>query len=132
MAEQIHIGKKISRLRELRGIKQETLAEALGVSQQSVSKLEQSEQLDETLLNSIAKALGVTTAAIKNFSEEAVINFFNTFNDNSQGGNYHSVYNINPIEKWLEALDENKRLYEELLKSEREKIALLERMLDKK
>jgi len=33
-----HIGRKISRIRELRGMKQETLAIELGVSQQTVSK----------------------------------------------------------------------------------------------
>ncbi|PHR87060.1 MAG: transcriptional regulator, partial [Leeuwenhoekiella sp.] len=32
-----HIGRKIARIRELRGMKQETLAEELGISQQSVS-----------------------------------------------------------------------------------------------
>lgn len=36
-----HIGRKIARIRELRGMKQETLAEKLGISQQSVSHLEQ-------------------------------------------------------------------------------------------
>ena len=39
---------------------------------------------------------------------------------------------INPIEKWIEALDENKKRYERLLQTEREKVALLEKMLDKK
>ena len=31
----------------------------------------------------------------------------------------------------MEAIDENKKLYEALLKAEREKVALMERMLDK-
>lgn len=38
-------------------------------------------------------------------------------------------FQINPVEKWLKELEENKRLYEELLKSEREKVAMLERMM---
>jgi transcriptional regulator with XRE-family HTH domain len=33
MSENINIGRKIGRIRELRGIKQETLAAELGVSQ---------------------------------------------------------------------------------------------------
>jgi hypothetical protein len=37
---------------------------------------------------------------------------------------------FNPVDKWLEALDENKKLYEALLKSEREKVAILEKMLE--
>ena len=69
-----HLGRKIGRLRELRGMKQETLAEQLGISQQAVSKIEQSEHVEEHTLERIAKALNVTPAAIKNFSEELVIN----------------------------------------------------------
>lgn len=38
---------------------------------------------------------------------------------------------FNPINKWLEALDEIKRLNEKLIESEREKVALLERLLKK-
>jgi transcriptional regulator with XRE-family HTH domain len=124
-----HIGRKISRIRELRGIKQETLATELGVSQQSVSRMEQSEALEDDVLEKIAKILGVTTEAIKNFSEEAVVNFFNTFNDNSvnQGAvgsnNYHC--NFNPIDKLVELFEENKKLYERLLQSEIDKVELL-------
>lgn len=83
-----HIGRKISRIRELHGIKQETLASELGVSQQSVSRMEQSEVLEDDVLENIAKILGVTTDAIKNFSEEAVINYFNTFNQFVSSSNF--------------------------------------------
>ncbi|MNQ59392.1 helix-turn-helix protein [compost metagenome] len=76
-----HIGRKISRIRELRDMKQEALAQALGTNQQAISALENSETIDEAKLIEIAKALGVTAEAIKNFSEEAAINFFNTFTD---------------------------------------------------
>jgi hypothetical protein len=89
--------------------------------------------VEDLTLERVAKALGVTSAAINNFSDEAAVNFFNTFNDSSvnQGANYHSIYNINPIDKWMEALEENKKLYEALLKSEKEKVALLEKVIDK-
>lgn len=46
-------------------------------------------------------------------------------------GNYATVH-LNPVERWVEALeeikalhDENKKLYERLLQSEREKIEIL-------
>jgi transcriptional regulator with XRE-family HTH domain len=45
-----HIGRKISRIRELRGMKQEALAQALGVSQQTVSNIENSESVEDHLL----------------------------------------------------------------------------------
>lgn len=49
-----HIGRNISRIRELRGMKQEALAQAIGVSQQSVSNIEGSETVDEEKLKAIA------------------------------------------------------------------------------
>ncbi|HEX9601785.1 MAG TPA: helix-turn-helix transcriptional regulator, partial [Mariniflexile sp.] len=79
-----HIGRKISRIRELRGMKQETLAEELGISQQAVSKIEQSETIEDDKLEQIAKVLGVTKEGIENFSDEAVFNIINnTYNNNS-------------------------------------------------
>ena len=49
-----HIGRKISRIRELRGMKQDALAIELGVSQQSVSLMEQSETIEEDKLEQVA------------------------------------------------------------------------------
>jgi len=50
-----HIGRNISRLRELRGIKQDALAFSIGVSQQTISHIENSEKVDEDKLELIAK-----------------------------------------------------------------------------
>lgn len=123
----LHIGRKIGKIRELRGIKQETLAAELGISQQAISKIEQSEDVENEALTKIAKILGVTPEAIKNFSEEAVVNYFNTFNDNSSNNGAVYAFNstFNPIDKLVEVFEENKKLYEQLLASEREKIELL-------
>ena len=128
--EAMHIGRKISRIRELRGMKQETLAQELGISQQAVSKLEQSEQVEDERLEFVAKALGVSVEAIKNFNEEAAIyniqNNYEGSNANASNINTNNIHcTINTIEKIVE-------LYDALLKSEREKNALLERMLEKK
>ncbi len=120
-----HIGRKISRIRELRGMKQETLAEELGISQQSISHIEQSETLEDEKLEKVAKVLGVTKEAIENFSEENVFNIINnTFQDNSSNNNNY-LCTINPIEKIVE-------LYERLLKAEKEKNSYLEKFLDNK
>jgi transcriptional regulator with XRE-family HTH domain len=132
-----HLGRKIGRIREMLGVKQETLAEKLGISQQAVSKIEQSEQVEDTTLERVAGALGVSSEAIRNFSEEAVIyNIQHNHEGSNQGAANVSVLNqhctFNPIDKWLEAMEENKKLYEALLKSEREKVAMLERMLGEK
>lgn len=51
----LHIGRKISKIRELKGIKQETLAHELDISQQAVSKIEQSADVDGEALEKIAQ-----------------------------------------------------------------------------
>ena len=123
-----HIGRKISRIRELRGMKQEVLALELGISQQAVSKMEQSEKIEDEILEKVAKVLGVPAENIKHFSDEAVINIISsTLHDNSGSINNNCTLNFNPIEKLIEAMEENKRLYERLLQSEREKVELLKR-----
>jgi len=124
-----HLGRKISRIRELRGMKQDALATELGISQQAVSKLEQSEEIEESTLEKVAKVLGVSAEAIKNYSDEAVIyNIQNNYDgSNNQGANNINNNNctFNPLDKLVAALEANKELYERLLASEREKVEIL-------
>lgn len=127
-----HIGRKISRIRELRDMKQEALAQALGISQQTISAIENSETVEEDRLIEVAKALGVTVEAIKNFSEEGMINYFNTFNDSDNNFNHYNTCTFNPLDKLMESVEENKKLYERLLQSEKDKIEYLEKLLQQK
>lgn len=119
-----HIGRNINRIRELKGMKQEALALAIGVSQQTISNLEASETIDQEKLIEIAKALEVTVEAIENFSEENVINYFNTFNEAVNHGHFgnNNQCTFNPLDKVVE-------LYERLIQAEKEKNEYLERML---
>lgn len=119
-------------------MKQESLAELLGVSQQKISLYENAEELEDTKLEPIAKALEVSVEALKNFSEDAFFNivantYNNTSNDNStliaSSLNYQPTFN--PIDKLLESYEENKKLYERLLESEREKSRLIEELINK-
>ncbi len=125
------MGRKISRIRELKDMKQEALAQAMGTNQQTVSILENSEDIDDEKLAEVAKALGVTVEAIKNFSDEGVINYFNTFGDNSftNGAFNASHCNFNPLDKLVEVYEENKKLYERLLDAEKEKNSYLEKLI---
>jgi len=118
----LHIGRKISKIRELKGMKQETLAHELGISQQAVSKIEQSADVDGEALEKIAKILGLSSEAIKAFTEEAIFNiisntFHNTSSDNStliaSSLNYQPTFNT--VEKIVE-------LYERLLQAEKEEL----------
>jgi transcriptional regulator with XRE-family HTH domain len=131
-AKNPHQGNNVKRIREMLGIKQEALAISLGLSQQTVSQLEQKEQLDPSMLKKLSKVLGVSEEAIKNFSEEVAINIVSTtFNshDNSRAASIQ--YNCDPFDKWLEIMEENRKLYERLLQSEKEKNELLQQLLAK-
>ncbi len=86
--------------------------------------------IDDDKLNEVAKALGVSVEAIKNFSEENMINYFNTFTDQS-AGTFNNHCTFNPLDKMIELIDENRKLYERLLKSEKEKNTFLEKLFKK-
>jgi len=123
-----HIGRKISRIRELKDMKQEALAQALGTNQQAVSIMENSETIEEEKLIEVAKALGVSVEAIKNFSEEAVLNIIgNTVNNHdnaTMNANVQYQPTFNPLDKVVE-------LYERLVQAEKDKVTYLEKLLDK-
>ncbi|KAA0125971.1 helix-turn-helix transcriptional regulator [Chryseobacterium sp. SN22] len=135
---QKHIGRNIARIREMRGMKQETLAELLGVSQQKISLFENAEALEDTKLEPIAKALEISVEALKNFSEDAFFNiiantYHNTSNDHStliaSSLNYYPTFN--PLDKLMESYEENRKLYERLLETEKEKSRLIEELVRK-
>lgn len=133
MPKTIHQGRNIKRFREMLGLKQDALAAELGDdwSQKKVSMLEAKETIEQNIIEQVAKVMKIPVDAIKNFDEDQAINIIsNTFDNGSFINTGHNpTFNVNPMEKWLEALEENKRLYEALLKSEREKVSMLEKML---
>ena len=131
--DKIHQGRNVKRFREMLGIKQEALASELGNdwNQKKISLLEQKETIEPDLLEQVAKVLKVPVEAIKNFDQESAVNIIsNTFHDTYGLINYNPTYNL--ADKWMTALEDNKKLYERLLQVEREKIELLERLLKEK
>ena len=118
-----HIGRRIVQVRKLRDLTQDDLGKGLGISKQAVSKLEQSDEIEEQRLIQIAQVLGVTVEGLKAYNEESVIyntnNFYDTttFTGSTVAANIENINN--PIEKIIE-------LYESLLKSEREKVQILQ------
>lgn len=131
----IHEGRNIKRFREMLGIKQEALAATLGEdwTQKKISLLEAKDKIDAAILADVAKALKIPVEAIQNLDEEGAINIIaTTFNSHDNSFAHQCTFNINPVEKWLEVIEENKQLYAALLKEKDEKIALLEKLLDKK
>ena len=123
----LHMGRKIERIRRLRGMTQTDLGEALGVTKQAVSKLEQTEQIDDERLKKIADALGVTEEGLKKFNEETVlyntINFYENCGVKTNAVSNNHTFNNFPIEQAIE-------LFENLLKRQQEMFEK-ERILNK-
>ena len=134
MEQKIHQGRNVKRFREMLGIKQDALAFDLGEewNQKKISVLEQKEVVEYALLQKISEIMKIPVEAFQNFDEEQAINIIsNTFND-------HSAIQINPVERWLETLEEIKilneekaDLYERMLKEKNETIEKLEKLLQK-
>lgn len=130
----IHEGRNVKRFREMLGMKQEALASALGEdwNQKKISLLEAKELIEAPVLEDVAKALKVPVEAIQNFDEESAINIIgNSFHDEAAAYNENYKCNFNPMDKYIEQVEENKKLYIALLKEKDEKIAILERLLQK-
>ncbi len=130
--DKIHQGRNVKRFREMLGIKQEALASELGDdwNQKKISLLEQKETIEPDLLEQVAKALKVPADAIKNFDEEAaIVNIQNNYEGSTlhHSANYQYNYQptFNPIDKIVE-------VYEALLKSEKEKVEMLQRLLNER
>ena len=123
----LHIGRKIERVRRLRGMTQADLGDILGVTKQAVSKMEQTEKMDDGKLKQVAEALGVTEEGLKNFTEETVLYCTNNFYENchvnaSNIGPISTVENLNHF-----SMEQAIKLFEELIKIEREKFESLKK-----
>ncbi|MBC9929031.1 helix-turn-helix transcriptional regulator [Chitinophaga qingshengii] len=137
MNKSIHEGRNIKRFREMLNMTQEAMAADLGDdwTQKKISLLEGKEKVEPEIINQVAKVLKVPAEAIKNFDEETAIQ---NIQNNYEGAVIHGgptvnyKCTINPMDKWLEAMEENKKLYERLLQTEREKVEMLEKQLNEK
>lgn len=135
MEQKIHQGRNIKRFREMLGIKQEALALDLGDewNQKKVSLLEQKDVIEEAILQKISEILHIPVEAFQNFDEEQAINIIsNTFHEGAVANNSGYINcTFNPIEKWIEALEEIKRLNAELIKAKDEQIRIMEKLIGK-
>ncbi|MDR3286964.1 MAG: helix-turn-helix domain-containing protein [Prevotellaceae bacterium] len=123
-SQKVHYGHNIRRLRDIMGIKQDTIAFALNMLQQNFSNLEQKSDIDNEMLEKIAKFMKIPVETIKNLNEDGVINIISsTLHDNSGSVIYNPTFN--PIDKIAE-------LYEKLLVEKDKRIAFLESFLPPK
>ena len=129
MEKKIHQGKNITRFRQMLGMKQDLLASIMGDdwTQIKISRLEAKEEIEDGILDEVARALKIPVEAIKNFDEEAAISIVaNTFTsqDTSTLNAINPYCTFNPIDKVME-------LFERLLASEKEKVDLMKEILNK-
>jgi transcriptional regulator with XRE-family HTH domain len=118
-----HMGRKIARVRDLRGLNQTQLGELLGMTKQAISKMEQTEKINDKRLKEIAEALGVTLQGLKAYKDESVLYYSYNFYENcgvssSIGANNIENLNNYPFEKTMEFV-------EKILKAQTEKIEKL-------
>ncbi|MCM0718791.1 helix-turn-helix domain-containing protein [Parabacteroides sp. W1-Q-101] len=136
----VHQGANVGKIRRYEGMKQITLANELGVSQQFVSQLEQQKVIGKDYMEKIASILKVAPEVIENMEETpiSVVIENNNFENGSinSGIGYAGEFNdqkiIHPVEKIIELSKENASLYERMMANEKEKVALLEKLLNEK
>ncbi|WPR77945.1 helix-turn-helix transcriptional regulator [Algoriphagus sp. NG3] len=117
-----HKGKIVAKYRSFKGIKQDSLAQDLNISQSEMSRIENLEDIDDELFSQIAEALGVSPEFLNNFDENsALYHISNNVDNTTISENSNGISQIfNPLDKVIE-------LYERLLESEREKIELFKK-----
>lgn len=116
----VHHGKNVKRFRDILRVKQEVLAGELHITQQALSKIEQKEVIEDSVLTKIAESLKIPVETLKNMPDDTAVSIItNTFNNSDtstveHAGCYNNYPTYNPVDKIIE-------LYERILEMEREK-----------
>ena len=136
MAHKVHEGRNVKWFRELRQVKQESLAFDLGDdwNQKKVSLLEQKETIEPALLQQISKILDIPIEAFQKLDDEQVINIIsnNSFDNCEQPASVFYNSTINPLEEIRKLHDEKIALYEKMIRAQDEMIARLEKLMEGK
>ncbi len=117
------IGQKIKKVREIKGFKQEHVANMLEITQQSYSNIE-IDKIDVPFskIKQIAEVFGMTVEDLISFDEKIVFNMH---------GNHNLGYNNNPTIH-MNFPEKMQQLYEEQIALLKEKIIGLEQKLSGK
>ncbi len=151
----VHHGHNIRRVRIMKDIKQEMLAEKMNVTQSMISRYEKEKVLNDDVLNQAAQALEVPVEHLKTMEENLPESTFGTNNNtftttntnsyNTKGGaqviEEGVIINNNPINPTnhsdnnsdnnsSDALDKVLELYRHLLQEKEERYASIEKSLE--
>ena len=114
------ISKNIRKYREIKGFSQEYMANQLDINQASYAKIENnSTKLTVERLFAISKLLETEITDLLDLKNQTIYNVY----DNEFGVGKQNVENL---------YQENKEVYEKLIQSKDEQIALLKQMLEQK
>ncbi len=121
----MHIGKNIGKIRELLGVKQESLAFTLKISQQTISEIEQTANLRGNTVERIAAALGVSPEMILKYDDALLMDSLKMKALPPLTTDGYPPACLMLLEKIIE-------LYERLLSAEQEKLKLTSLKADNK
>ena len=134
--ERIHVGRNIKRYREMAGIKQQSMATDLGDgwNQKMIAQLEEKEEIADDILEKVAKILNIPMETLKN--HEPANGSLNIHNNTYEQSDHFVTYGngttnnqtndlTETLAKIIEMHEENKVLYERIIKEKEEMIALL-------
>lgn len=119
----MQIGDKIKKIRDLKGLKQEEVAEKLNITPQAYGKIERNEtKLDTERLHQIAEIFGITTEDIQGFDDKNM--FVNNLKEceNSQG-TYFIMNNFSDTDKLYPLLEKVIAQQQEEIRFLREQLA---------
>ena len=127
----MHIGDKIRKVRELKGYKQEYVADQLGMSVTAYGNLERGDSSPSfDRLEEIAKVLEVSVQDILNIPEQ--LNIHTISNSNNVGFNHHTTIHDNRIDGEVDAYKQSIAHLEKEIEFQREQIKQLMALLEKK
>lgn len=116
------IGEKIRKIRTLKGLSQDYMAEKLKISQPAYSDIENNKtKVGIDAINTIATVFEMEVNEVLNFDEKQVFN--NTFNENSKG-----YFNIKKF--FNESFNEERESYKNQIITLKDEIIYLRKKLD--
>ena len=119
------IGSKIKRIREMRGITQEEIAEALNLTAQAYGRMERGEtSISAERLGKIAEKLGVNTDEIMRYDENKFIISGNSNNGEASESNLQ--FNLNIYER-----DQTIEVLKDTITNQHEQIKFLQNQVEK-
>ncbi|SEN40301.1 hypothetical protein SAMN05216436_115133 [bacterium A37T11] len=118
-----HYGRRIALLRNIHKLSQGQLGDRTGYKQQDISEFESKQELPDEILEILAKGLDTSVTYIKEMDENGVGTSVFYVQDQGHGNGNFNTNNFNPVDKILELVEENKKLYERLLAAEKALLA---------